>query len=156
MIDLTEIQKMKDELTSLDSKIHGIEKEIFKKKVEIVSKVLENENILNENEWILNSDTTIISNTDKHQTLRDLLQYDHHCNYDLDDFMLCFDDWDITINFMKKEFLQTFIKTRHIKLNTNSIETQIDRLKRSIESDTNLLQKCEEQLQEIKNYDKLK
>lgn len=150
MIDLTEIQKLKTEIKDLDLKINEIEKEKSKKKDEVIAKVLENDNVLNENEWFLNHDTSINSTSKKHPTLCDLLQTDYHCYYDLKDFMLNFDDWDISIQFTKKEFLETFIKTHKIRLDSSSVEAQIERLKKSIESDSKLLQKCEEQLTEIK------
>jgi hypothetical protein len=155
---LTQINELKQVLASNRTQIRQLEDESNKTAELILVLVLSNPDILNEQSWLIDSNSNcLISQTNKHCFLTEILQTDYHQRYSTTisniPIELYFDDNDITIYFTSNTHFIDFVKSMKLKLNLNPLKDTIKSLETSLKEDNCRLEKLKNELNEqIKLY----
>lgn len=151
-INLTEINKLKQDLAAARSLIRELEVESDKIADQILKLTLSNTQILNEHPWRLdNCCFCLISDASKHKVLTELLQTDYHQKYSTTisniPIDLHFDDNDIAIYFRSNSHFIDFIKLTQLNVDLKPIKDSIESLETSIEQNKLKLEKLKNEFE---------
>ncbi|MDD5650697.1 MAG: hypothetical protein PHF86_09850 [Candidatus Nanoarchaeia archaeon] len=150
MILKDDIETLKKHIDEVQEKINILERI----KSDCCSQLLQNalscSEILNEAKWILTDDNRLSSSIHRHKLLSGFLQTTYHCNFDVGNIHLYFDDDDINLMFCRADALTNFLKTYNILIDTTSVENHIRSTKQIIERDQKELEQLQISLEKMK------